>query len=68
MEKKRILDERQNGFRKGRGCNDNIMELVTDIRNGIYENKKVMLVFLDITYLNDMTMYNMTYDYCHIGI
>lgn len=43
------MDERQNGFRRGRRCNDNIMELITDIRNGIYEIKKVMSVFLDIT-------------------
>lgn len=49
LEKENILDEQQNGFRKGRGCIDKLIELVTDIRNSMYEDKKVMTVFLDIS-------------------
>lgn len=49
LEKEKILDEKQNGFRKGRGCNNNLIELITDIRNSMYYGKKVMAVFLDIS-------------------
>lgn len=31
VEKKELLDERQNGFRKGRGYMDNLLEIIVDI-------------------------------------
>lgn len=58
VEKRVILDDRQNGFRKGRGCNENLMELVTDVRNSLYENKRVMAVFFYITSAYDNVQRN----------
>lgn len=48
-EKKGILDKNQNGFRKGRGCLDNLLELTINVRRGFYGKKKTIAVFLDIT-------------------
>lgn len=44
---KKILDENQNGFRRGRGCVDNLIEFTVDIRKSLLEGKKVIAAFLD---------------------
>lgn len=43
------MDKNQNGFRKGRSCLDNLLELTIDVRRGFYGKKKTIAVFLDIT-------------------
>lgn len=48
-EKKKILDVNQNGFRKSRGCLDNLIEFTVDIRKSFLDKKKVIAVFLDVS-------------------
>lgn len=46
---KKILDENQNGFRRGKGCVDNFIEFTVDIRKSLLEGKKVIAAFLDVS-------------------
>lgn len=46
---KKILDENQNGFRRGRGCVDNLIEFTVDIRKSLLEGKKIIAAFLDVS-------------------
>lgn len=38
-EKQNALDKDQNGFRKGRGCLDNLMELALDVKKFLWERE-----------------------------
>lgn len=58
VEKKELLDERQNGFRKGRGYMDNLLEIIVDIKNGIYEKKQHGASFLDVSFAYDNVQRN----------
>ena len=49
LEHNKMLDSSQNGFRKGRSCNDNIARLSIDIDKGFMEEKSTLAVFLDIS-------------------
>lgn len=58
VEKKELLNERQNKFRKGRRCMDNLLEIIEDIRNGIYENNIIRAAFLDVSSAYDNVQRN----------
>lgn len=58
IEKKELLDKKQNGFRKRKGCMDNLLEIIVDIRNGIYENKITRAAFLDVSSAYDNVQRN----------
>lgn len=49
LEHNKLLDESQNGFRKGRSCNDNIARLSIEVEKGLMENDWTLVVFLDIS-------------------
>lgn len=51
------LNHKQNGFRKGRSCAENLVELTTSIRSGFYSNKSAMAAFLDISSAYDNVLY-----------
>lgn len=58
IEKKELLDKKQNGFRKGKGCMDNLLEIIIDIRNRIYEKKITRPTFLNVTSAYDNVQRN----------
>lgn len=58
IERKELLDERQNKFRKGKGCMDNLLEIIENIRNGIYEKNITRAAFLDISSAYDNVQRN----------
>ena len=47
-ESKNILDEGQNGFRKGRSTLDNLAILVSDVRRGFENRRDTLAVFVDV--------------------
>lgn len=48
VEHNKLLDDTQNGFRKGRSCSDNLTRLSIDIERGFLEDKSTVAIFLDI--------------------
>lgn len=52
-----ILNKKQNGFRKGRSCIENLIQLVTDIRIGYHNGENTMGAFLDVTSAYDNVLY-----------
>lgn len=49
LEHNRLLDDTQNGFRKGRSYYDNITRLSIDIEKGLLEDEWTIAMFLDIS-------------------
>lgn len=58
IKRKELLDERQNGFRKRRGCMDNLLEFIVDIRNRIYDKKLTRAAFSDVSSAYDNVQRN----------
>lgn len=48
LEKRNVLPDQQNIFRKGRSCADNLTRLTTFIQNSFYRKENFAAVFLDI--------------------
>ena len=42
-----ILYEKQHGFRKGRSCESQLLELTHDLLNGLYDGKQTDLIVMD---------------------
>ena len=42
-----ILYEKQHGFRKGRSCESQLLELTHDLLNGLHDGKQTYLIVMD---------------------
>lgn len=49
VEKHQLLPESQNGFRKGRSCNDNLLNLTLYVEDGFRNKQDTVTAFLDIS-------------------
>lgn len=56
-ENENIINKKQNGFRKGRSCAENLTQLVTDIRIGHYKEENTLAAFLDVSSACDNVLY-----------
>lgn len=61
-EKEGWLDDKQNGFRKGRSCVDNLVRLTTDIEISRRMNRSTIAVFLDVSSAYDNVRTNIICD------
>lgn len=52
------LNNKHNGFRRGKSCMENLVELVTDVQIGRYKNTNTMAAFLDVLSAYDNVLYN----------
>lgn len=52
------LNNKHNGFRRGKSCMENLVELVTDVQIGRYKNTNTMAAFLDVSSAYDNVLYN----------
>ena len=44
-----ILYEKQHGFRKGRSCESQLLELTHDLLNGLHDGKQTDLIVMDFS-------------------
>lgn len=51
------IDSSQNGFRKGKSCIENLVQIVADIRGAMYEKEKAVAALLDISSAYDNVDY-----------
>lgn len=56
-EKNNIIARDQNGFRRGRSCAENLTQITTDIKIGMYKNQFTLAAFLDVTSAYDNVVY-----------
>lgn len=52
-EKKEKINEKQNRFRRGKSCIDNLVRMTADIETMMRENKSTIVAFLDVTVAYD---------------
>lgn len=58
LENNQILDKSQMGFRKGKGCLENLTKLVIDLKKKLLKNKNTTVALLDVTSAYDNVEYN----------
>lgn len=58
MENKEIVDNIQMSFGKGKGCLENLLKIILDIKNNNKENKITTAAFLDVTGAYDNVNYS----------
>lgn len=56
-EKNGIIDNTQNGFRRGKSYIENLSQIVADMRKGFYEGERTLAAFLDVKGAYDNVKY-----------
>lgn len=59
MEWANVVDKTQMGFRKGKGCLENLLKITIDVSNNNKANKATLAAFLDVSGAYDNVNYNM---------
>lgn len=51
------INKKQNGFRRGKSCMENLVQLISDVKIGKFNNINTMAEFLDISSAYDNVLY-----------
>lgn len=57
-EKNNKIERSQNGFRKGKSCLENIVQITVDTQVGMHENTSTLAAFLDVSAAYDNVQYS----------
>lgn len=57
-EKNNKIEKSQNGFRKGKSCLENIVQITVDTQVGMHENTSTLAAFLDVSAAYDNVQYS----------